>query len=68
MKQNHQPLTSSSVDLVHETNYAIEVLQKEFPKFSADKIARALNKAREAAGPSADRWQILAHARATLSR
>jgi len=54
-------------ELLHETNYAIEVLEKEFPKASREKITRALQTARDSAGASADRWQILQHARRSLS-
>jgi hypothetical protein len=54
-------------ELLHETNYAIEVLEKEFPKASREKIKHALLTARSNAGASADRWQILQHARRSLS-
>lgn len=56
-----------SPELLHETNYAIEVLEKEYPKTSRAKIAQAIGNARSSAGPSADRWQILQEARRLLS-
>ena len=56
-----------SPEMEHEINYAIEVLQKEYPRVRADKIRRALENARNAAAPSTDRWDILNRARSLLS-
>jgi hypothetical protein len=58
---------STPPDLVHEMNYAIEVLQKEYPKLTRERITRALESVRIAAPPTADRWQILQQARGLLS-
>ena len=54
-------------ELLHETNYAIEVLEKEFPKINRAKIAQAIGNARSNSAPTADRWQILQEARRLLS-
>ncbi|MGC4073562.1 MAG: hypothetical protein QM760_13810 [Nibricoccus sp.] len=56
-----------SPELLHETNYAIEVLEKEYPKISRSKIAQAIANARSNAVPSADRWHILQESRRLLS-
>ena len=55
-----------SPELLHETNYAIEVLEKEYPKINRAKIAQAIGNARSNAAPTADRWQILQEARRLL--
>jgi hypothetical protein len=60
----NQPISS---EMEHETNYAVEVLQKEYPRIRADKIRRAFESARNAAAPSTDRWDILNRARSLLS-
>jgi hypothetical protein len=57
---------STPPDLVHEMNYAIEVLQKEYPKLSRERISRALDSVRIAAPPTADRWQIIQQTRNLL--
>ncbi len=70
MTANSQQIGSDqniTPELLHETNYAIEVLEKEFPKASRQKIELAIQSARSSAGVSADRWQILHHARRSLS-
>ena len=56
-----------SPELIHETNYAIEVLEKEYPKATRTKISEAIATARSNAAPSADRWHILQQARRLLS-
>jgi hypothetical protein len=58
---------AQSPDLVHEMNYAIEVLQKEYPKLSHERIKRTLESVRIAASPASDRWQILQLTRNKLS-
>jgi hypothetical protein len=55
-----------SPDLVHETAYLIEVLEKEYPQRNRDKIKRAIDAARRSSQESADRWQILQNARRHL--
>lgn len=55
-----------SPELLHENNYAIEVLEKEYPKASRAKISQAIATARSNAVPAADRWQILQQARRLL--
>jgi hypothetical protein len=59
--------STSSPELVHETNYAIEVLEKEYPKAPRAKIAQAIATARSNSTPKADRWEILQQARRLLS-
>lgn len=57
-----------SPELLHETNYAIEVLEKEYPKINRARIAQAIGNARSNCAPSADRWQILQEARRFLGK
>jgi hypothetical protein len=65
--QSFSPDSTQSAELIHETNYAIEVLEKEFPKLTRAKISQAISTARSNAVPAADRWQILHEARRLLS-